>query len=125
MQTLRTVLILGFLAGVLWRSTLDVDIYTTLALLLGAGVVLGIGRMRGLHDALLVVAMVLMVIIGVVRTEVAFQTYEDAQVYEEGELIETDGFVVSEPDVREHHTALTLRVTTDQGSTLRVLARVL
>lgn len=119
------VLILSFLTGVAWRSFFSVGLAEAGMVLLVSVVVYGFSRFGNTPHALYAVLAGTACCVGLVRTEFAYQAYERARVYEDGALIESEGFVSVEPDVRDAYTVLWIDVPYEESSqVVRLRAKV-
>lgn len=119
----------GLLMGVLWRSFFEVHVAETTALFVGLLLLFGMAVLLGFHRSVAYVTLFFLVtILGVTRTEFAFQSFHEGKVFIVGEKISGTGMVASEPDERDEYTVLhilvdgfegdtTLRVTVDQNPT--------
>jgi competence protein ComEC len=117
------ILILGFLAGVLWRSLFSIPSAGVLALVVGAGVLYAVGRMHDARSASYVVLALLACAVGVVRTEFAYRAYEGARVYDDHTVLSGSATVAFEPDVRDDHTVLVLDVDAPDAQTAGIRVR--
>ncbi len=115
------VLTISFFAGVCIRSVYEPSLPEVVFCSLCVGVLSSVLRREtyALYLALAVVVCVL----GVVRTEFAFRTYEETRVFSDGSVVELQGYVSSEPDVREDDVVLVMELTA-QHRTLRVRTNV-
>jgi len=121
-QTSFFILIGGFLTGVLWRSCMSVGVYGVVAVLavcLCAALVLW--RRVPTYVLGLGVLGVCTCMLGVVRTEWAYRSYEHGRVRTDGTLLTGTGVVVREPDTRERGVLLTLALDPSEGGPVTVV----
>lgn len=113
----------GFLAGVLWRSFFSITFAGVSAILLGSVCVYLITRVLAFHlSTTYLVLFSLALLLGVVRTEIAYVHFSEKEIFTEGETIEMNGTIVSEVDVREEHSVL--YVALDSGVRAKTRLRV-
>lgn len=116
----------GFLAGVAWRSLFALPLTGVWMLLVLGGVLIVYAAMTRYTPALYVALAVLALVVGVVRTSIAYDTYTHIRdTVQEGFII-SDAQVMTEPDVRDGYTFLTLALLDEQGgeTELRVRTKV-
>jgi competence protein ComEC len=107
MRTTFYVLIGGLLSGVLVRSITPIGQTTLIALFVGAVSVFGLHALIGRKTFFPYVTLfVLVMVLGVLRTEMAFLEHERGYLFEAGTYIERIGFVKREPDNRDTYTIL-------------------
>jgi len=101
----------GFFVGVLWRSLFFVNTISLIAVLLGAFLIFIVSILLGFHkNYLYVLLFSLVLVLGVVRAEFGYRSFENGLVYEENELINEEGYVIFEPDERDEYTVLVIRL---------------
>ena len=116
------VLIGAFLLGVLWRSLAPVGL-PALGTLLAMSVVLWfVLRAQYSQHALYALLASLACVGGVVRTELAWQSFDTFRVYHNGErIVAAEGIVRDEPDVRDRGVVLVVdRTDTDRNVRFRM-----
>ncbi len=119
MHTWLWFLIGGYLLGVLWRSFFIPDLYAVLALTISTTSLLALARVTpGMKHVTLYVALTLLaLVLGVARTELADRSFERGLVYAEEERVDTTAQVVTEADVRDVHTIITLQLERSEAHT--------
>lgn len=113
MRTSFYILAGGFLVGVFWRSLCTLDYTELSALLLGVLLIFGVTAYSGLRTSFAYVTLgILAVLLGVVRTEFAYQTFYDGRILKDGATVVGTGTIVSELDIRDDHVVLCVRLDT-------------
>jgi competence protein ComEC len=116
MRTSFYILAGGFLVGVFWRSLFTIEYIELLALLVGVLFIFGIVTYSGLYTSFTYVTFgILAILLGVVRTEFAYQTFYDGRILEDGGRVVGTGTIVSELDVRDDHAVLYVRLDTSKN----------
>jgi len=109
------------LVGVVWRSFFEPSALEVAMLLLctvllfGVSVYLGVGL-----SASYVVFAILMVLIGITRTEFAYQSFFAGRIFENKTHVVEVGQIIRELDVRDEYTYLTVRLDGEGSTILRV-----
>jgi len=116
------VLTLAFLVGVTVRSVYAFDPYELLTVAVLTIALAALASLRKSTLALYVVLAGCAGLLGVVRTDAAFSAYVAAQQYKDGVRIDEVCLVVAEPDVRDTHAVLLLRL--EQNERVRLRAKV-
>lgn len=118
MRTTFFVLIGGFLGGVACRSFGAIDIPTQASLLVGAVCLFLVGYFV-IHDKVSLYSslFILALLLGVYRTEYAFSEYRKGYVLTPEEVFSGLGTVIQEPDMRDTHTILYVRLETGREDT--------
>jgi competence protein ComEC len=118
------VITLGFIMGVFWRSFFEIGLYGIAALLLGIIFVFGVSVLMKFHTSVGYGALfILVLILGVIRTEIAFENFKKGYVYYEGEEVSIEGMVFQEPDVRDEYTVLYVELSNSAHTRVRVIAQ--
>ncbi len=103
------VLVVGFFLGTAVRSFFSVSLFLVMGCCMVVCVVVLFLWMLEYHPfALYLTLFCVAGILGVVRTEYAFETYEKVRVLQEGEGVLGEAMVAEESDVRENSTVLVL-----------------
>ena len=111
MRTSFFILAGGFLTGVLWRSFFSISVQGFVVVLLTIALVTCIGKLVSFDWGTAYIALaVLAFLLGVIRTESAYQNYFAKEIFSEGETISTTGTVIHEVDVRDDHAVLYVAV---------------
>ena len=106
----------GFLTGVLWRSFFSISVQGLVVVLLLIVVVTSIGTLASFDWSTAYVALaVLAFLLGIIRTESAFQNYFEKEIFSEGETVSAVGTVVNEVDVRDDHAILYVAVDSGEA----------
>lgn len=113
MRTSLFVVAVGFLVGVFWRSLFDIGIWGIATLVFLTVGLLLVGIIGRFHHSLYFVLLLLALVLGVARTEIAYQSFTEGQQFVEEQHVLLTGTVVKEPDVREHHTILYVDIVSE------------
>jgi competence protein ComEC len=117
------ILTCAFAVGILWRSLFDVSSRFLIASVVCGVLALGfLALIRQTSVALYGTLALLACVLGVVRTERAFFSFEEGRVWRDGERVSFNAVVVSEKEQREKNALLTLVV--EDGAQTRVRAFV-
>lgn len=108
------ILVGGFLTGVLWRSFFAIGVPGMVALMLGILLVSVVMRRR-FHAGLYLTLFACALLMGIVRTEFAYQAYESDRREVAPGFIQTEGQVTAEPDRRDGYTILVLALLDAEG----------
>jgi len=109
MRTSLYVIVGSFLCGVLVRSYIEVDVYSLAALILGAASLAFAARLQRVPAFGYGVLMLVCIVLGVIRIEVAEQSFANGLLYDDGAVVHVVATIVEEPDVRDTYVWLTVQ----------------
>lgn len=107
----------GFLTGVLWRSFFSISFSGFVAVLCILLIVFLLMQFMSFRWQNAYIALALLAsLLGVLRTEMAYQDFYAREIFIEGETISIEGVVASEVDMRDEHAVLYVDVSMEEGA---------